>query len=445
MLREGFDTAANAAATCEWLDNTFNGDFLRLSAGGGFGFFEEAARKTKGAVFDVLGAILRGEKAVGSGHYQLRFAWADFDFAHIPVGLLSQVYEKFAWTWADREARETSVHYTPRNIAATLVEEAFDKLPNAHQARVLDPACGAGVFLVLAFRRLYRELWRTLARRPDTKAIRAILEKQISGFDISDSALKLSALSLYLTAIELDPEPIPPEKLKFSNLRDAVLFNSRPPATPEVGITIGSLGQHLDAAFDGKFDLVISNPPWTSLPTSEAGKRVAVEFTEIGRAVIRRRGGEDLAVAYQNPDNAPDLPFIWKSTEWCKPGGRIAMALPARILLKQEAVPIRAREAIFELVEVTGIINGSNLSDTNVWPEMQQPFILMFARNRRPRPGHAVRFITPQYDSALNRRGEVGIDSKSAQPIEIAAAVQSPGFGKLWPLELRSISMSFAS
>ena len=61
------------------------------------------------------------------------------------------------------------------------------------------------------------------------------------------------------------------------------------------------------------------------------------------------------------------------------------MALPARILLKHESVPVIARQTIFDLLEITGVINGSNLSDTNVWPEMQQPFMLMFARNRRPK------------------------------------------------------------
>ena len=371
-LQACFETVENASATCEWLDRTFNGDFLPLSRYSRLEFFEDAARKTEGNVLTVLGSILANDRPVGVRDYQRRFNWADFDFAHIPVGLLSQVYEKFIWTWADREAKDTSVYYTPRNIAATVVEEAFEKLPNAHKARVLDPACGAGVFLVLAFRRLYRERWKVTGQRPDTRAIREILFTQLSGFDISDSALKLSALSLYLTAIELDPEPIPPEKLKFANPRDVVLFNWRRAGDAEEGPTIGSLGQpwpHLGTPFNAQFDLVVSNPPWTSLPKSKAGKHIAEQFTDISREVIRRRGGETAAEAYRNPDSAPDLPFVWKSTEWCKPGGRIAMALPARVLLKQEAVPVRARRTLFELLEVTGIINCSNLSDTTVWPE----------------------------------------------------------------------------
>lgn len=429
-LFASFDTAESAAATCRWLDRTFNGDFLPLTGGGELAFFEDAGDRTRGAVFKHLGAIVRGAKYVGAHGYQLPlWGWAEFDFAHIPVGLLSQVYEAFCRRWEPETSRETSVHYTPRNIADTLVNEAFDTLPNAYKARVLDPACGAGVFLVLAFRRLYREQWEKTGKRPNTKDIRDILEGQLVGFDISDYALRLSALSLYLTAIELDPNPVPPEALRFTDLKNRVLFNHRPPADDgNDGPVIGSLGADTDGRFDKQFDLVIGNPPWKSLKGEQAA--LAAEYTEVSRAVIKSRAGAAVARAYKNPDNAPDLPFLWKATEWCKPGGRIAMALPGRLLLKQEDIPRRARETVFRLIEVTGIINGSNLADTRVWPNMRQPFILLFARNRRPDENPVLRIITPRYDFMLNRRGEARIDSKSAQPVEVEATFIEPWLWK---------------
>ncbi|MCX6000345.1 MAG: N-6 DNA methylase [Chloroflexi bacterium] len=423
-----FDNAENAHATSQWLDQTFNGDFLPLEDGGNRAFFDSMEKRSN-SVFAHLRAIVRGLAPVGPGDYQtrLKLKWCDFDFAHVPVGLLSQVYEAFCWKWEHDNAKETSVYYTPRRIAAMLVDEAFDGLPKAHEARVLDPACGAGLFLTLAFRRLYRERWKT--KRPGTKAIREILEKQLIGFDISDSALKLTALSLYLTAIELDPKPIPPENLRFNALNNLVLFNHRRPnVDPDDGPVIGSLAAHVGKRFDGEFDLVLSNPPWTSL--SKEHKPLAAELTTISKAIIERKGEAVLARDYQNPDNAPDLPFLWKSTEWCKHGGRIAMALPARILFKQEDIPRRARETIFRLIEVTGIINGSNLSDTEVWPKMAQPFMLLFARNRRPEAGHVISLITPYCDKVLNRKGEVRMDSKAAQPIEMAATFEEPWLWK---------------
>jgi hypothetical protein len=422
-----FSNAENAASTSAWLDKTFNGDLLPLTDD-----FMEIGRRSDGRVFFHLSAIIKGDEPSGDENYQLPLGipnFGQYDFAHIPVGLLSQVYERFAWKWEHQNAKETSVHYTPRNIAATMVDEAFNKLPNAYEARVLDPACGASVFLVLAFRRLYQERWKVTGERPDTKAIREILEKQLVGFDISDSAIKLGALSLYLTAIELDPKPVPPEKLKFHQLRNKVLFNFRREGIdPEEGAVAGSLGEHVGGRFDGQFDLVLSNPPWTSLKSKE--RPLAEEFNRLSRAVITRRADETVAAAYENPDFGPDLPFVWKATEWCKPGGRIAMALPARILLKQEDIPRRARETFLRLVEVNGIINGTNLSDTVVWPQMNQPFILLFARNQKPRAGHTLRLVTPQYDTSMNRNGEMRIDVKSVQNVEVEATFEQPWIWK---------------
>jgi len=426
-----FINAENAASTSAWLDKTFNGDLLPLTDDGS-SYFEEIGHRTGERVFFHLSAIIRGEEPSGDENYQVPLGIPNFgryDFAHVPVGLLSQVYERFAWKWEHQNAKETSVHYTPRNIAATLVDEAFSKLPNAHEARVLDPACGASVFLVLAFRRLYQERWKATGERPDTKVIREILETQLTGFDISDSAIKLAALSLYLTAIELDPKPVPPEKLKFRHLRNKVLFNFRREGVdPEEGAVAGSLAGHVGRRFDAQFDIVLSNPPWTSLKGKE--RPLAVELNQLSKAIIARRADEKMAAVYENPDFGPDLPFVWKATEWCKPDGRIAMALPARILLKQEDIPRCARETFLRLVEVTGIINGTNLSDTAVWPQMSQPFILLFARNRKPKAGHTLRLVTPQYDTSLNRNGEMRIDAKSVQPIEVEATFEQPWIWK---------------
>ncbi len=433
---ECFANAENAARTSAWLDKTFNGDLLQLTEDGSTSYFEGIGQRTGGRVFIHLSAIVKREEPSGDSGWQtlLRFRpeernWGAYDFAHVPVGLLSQVYERFAWKWEHQTAKETSVHYTPRNIAATLVDEAFAKLPKAREAHVLDPACGASVFLVLAFRRLYQERWKTTGQRPDTKAIREILDKQLTGFDISDSAIKLAALSLYLTAIELDPKPVPPEKLGFNKLRNKVLFNFRREGIdPEEGAVAGSLAEHVGRRFDGQFDLVLSNPPWTCLKGKE--RLLAEEFNRLSKTIIARRADKKTAAAYENPDSGPDLPFVWKATEWCKPGGRIAMALPARILLKQEDIPRRARETFLRLVEVTGIINGANLRKTKVWPDVDQPFLLLFARNRKPKEARSLRFITPYPDISLNGLGEMRIDAKSVQPVEVQAALEQPWLWK---------------
>src|SRR6185437_6566478 len=315
---------------------------------------------------------------------------------------------------------------TPRNIAVTLLDEVFDKYRGFEKCRILDPACGAGVFLVLAFRRLYLELWRRAKNkeRPDTGAIRRILENQLVGLDISESALKLSALSLYLTAIELDPKPQPPDKLRFNNLWGHVLFNVREPRARKEGPALGSLSPHLKEQFERKFDMVVSNPPWTSLD-----EKLGTKFARATKAIVGRID-KAKGATYQLPDNNPDLPFLWKATEWCKKGGRIAMALPARILLKTEPVPLAARATLFDLLQVDGVINGTNLADTPVWPEMNQPWVLLFATNKRSAPLHNTYFVTLPLDLSINKASEFRIDSKSAYPIRSSEAVAKPWLWK---------------
>jgi hypothetical protein len=184
-LRDTFSNPTKAAATSAWLDETFNGDLLPLvsdlSADASSScrlrtyreYYKMAEEKAAGHLFRHLEAILRGWKNVGQATFQLRLFevdWDDLDFAHIPIGVLSQVYESFSHQWDEELAQETSVHYTPRHLAKILVDEAFSGIADPAEAVVLDPACGAGVFLVLAFRRLVHEYWKTRDTRPDTRA-----------------------------------------------------------------------------------------------------------------------------------------------------------------------------------------------------------------------------------------------------------------------------------
>ena len=195
-----FRNVMNSVATCLWLDETFNGDMLPLS-GDYTSVFSQANRQTDGKLFLHLQAILEGWKPAGKEEFQLQIDWGDLDFAHIPIGVLSQVYENFSKIWDPQQREQTSAYYTPKNIARYLVDDAFEGVTEKRDARILDPSCGAGIFLVLAFRKLVAARWEHDDKRPDTRTIQSILYNQLCGFDVSESALRLAALSLYITAI----------------------------------------------------------------------------------------------------------------------------------------------------------------------------------------------------------------------------------------------------
>ena len=290
--RDCFRDVDNSVATCQWLDETFNGDMLPLS-GDYKDIFTHANSQTKGQLFLHLRAILEGWEHAGAA-FQTTIDWGDLNFAHIPIGVLSQVYENFSKIWDPQQRKQTSAYYTPKNIARFLVDDAFEGVSDKPNARILDPSCGAGIFLVLAFRRLVAARWEHDGKRPDTKTIQSILYSQLCGFDVSESALRLAALSLYITAIELNGTPRPPKSLRFPKpLQGVVLHNLRRTEEREAkGFVLGSLRLDFPKDFNCRFDMVIGNPPWSRLKGDDEEAKQEVKahnavFTILTRQIYR--------------------------------------------------------------------------------------------------------------------------------------------------------------
>jgi hypothetical protein len=389
-----FDNATNAMATCRWLDETFNGDLLPFS----HGFFSRLPQ----AAFVPLGDIMHGTPD-SQRYLDWKEDWAHLDFAHIPVGVLSQAYEHHQRRHTQERQRREGGYYTPRPLAELLVRGAFHALRaegRAHDARALDPAAGAGVFLLAAFRQLVAERWRKDGKRPDTRTLRDILYDQITGFDINEAGLRFAALGLYLLSIELDPHPEPVRKLAFKkDLRGHVLFK-----VGEEG-SLGSLGPAVGDEHNGRYDLVIGNPPWASATGLADWPLVTERVKRIATARLPADGPEP-----RLPNEVLDLPFVWRAMEWARPGGQIAYTLHGRLLFQQGEGMEKARAALFNAVDVTGVVNGTDLCQTNVWPQIGAPFCLFFARNATPLPGAGFRYVSPRLERGLNDNGQLRLD-----------------------------------
>lgn len=410
-----FNDPVRARATSDWLNTTFNGDFLPINPG----LFEQLPT----SAFRILGDILHRAPG-GQLHLGWQEKWDYLDFAHIPVGVLSQAYEHHLSQRPDKQRKEGG-YYTPHLIADLMVRGAFHALRRdgvAHTAKVLDPAAGAGVFLLTAFRQLVAERWRHDDKRPDTETLREILYGQITGFDINESALRFAALGLYLLSIEMDPLPEPVQKLRFNyNLRDKVLHKVGEADSNASADPLGSLGEGVGDEHLGHYDLVIGNPPWASATQLPGWNTVINTVARIARTRLPEN-----TPAPPLPNEAMDLPFIWRAMEWARPGGQIAFALHARLLFLQAQGMAEARQSIFRALNVTGVINGAELAGTRVWPGISVPFCLLYARNEAATPASAFRFVSPHLEDALNGVGGFRVDVGNADWVTPEQIAQRP-------------------
>ncbi|MBK9751928.1 MAG: N-6 DNA methylase [Nannocystis sp.] len=410
------DSSASATRTSRWLDDTFNGDFLPLPRKGSRAWF----RGLDDRVFHELGQVLR--RSPTGDPPQL--GWSDLLFDHIPVSLLSQVYEHHAHHFDPDGARRTSVLYTPRHIAAYMIDEVFAALDgSAAHARILDPAAGGGVFLVEAFRRIAAARWQTDGAPPDTTKLRSILHNQLCGLDISEPALRLCSFGLYLTALELDPGPQPLSRRFDQPLLGSVLHNVR--STDARHPYIGSLGTTVGSQHRHAYDIVIGNPPWSTwsatreVPTAAVDAQVR-EVEATIRPIVRERLGEAAGQRYTMLDKVPDLPFVWRALDWARPGGRIAFVVHGRFLFKQSEAGQRSRSDLMHAATFTGIVNGAAVRQSQFWPNVAAPFCILFAQNQPAAEDSSFWFVSPTLEDQLHAKARWRIDGDPTRCVQLA-------------------------
>ena len=105
-------------------------------------------------------------------------------------------------------------YYVPQPIP----DDAVTQAPaSVRDIRLLDPACGSGHFLVIAFSLLFA-LYREEARHrgqvgqpawTDEAIARAILERNLHGIDIDPRAVQIAAAALVLEAKKMAPDLVP--------------------------------------------------------------------------------------------------------------------------------------------------------------------------------------------------------------------------------------------
>ena len=385
-----------------WLRQTFNGDLFPRT--------EAEVQSVNTQHLDILQRFLSGH-IMGRYPNTQRGLWP-YSFKIVPIELISSIYEMFAHGEDSERAETQSVHYTRLCLVELMLSLAMTDLDDT--ARVLDPACGSGVFLVEAFRRLAWAKNKRLGRALTRPELHEMLRTQVFGIDIDRDAIYVAAFSLYLALLELDPDPRPPDALRLPPLMED--NEDGHPRSLYVQDFFNTEHEFNEAPpFNNKgFDLIVSNPPWTAWNRSTAPRDPDIpdEGIQWGLEYIRR---------HKVPDGKPDQAFLTRARDFANSESCIAMVIASRFFHQVSAPGKRWRDEFFQTNSVRTIVDLSDLVNEKLLFGLKSSTrlpasVVIFSPSQPDQQGD-VQYIAPKWYLGVRNRDEVLVTSADIQYI----------------------------
>lgn len=295
-----------------------------------------------------------------------------YRFDYIPVELLSEIYDRFFH--AEQEKKLRGAYYTPRHLAALVVDQVWDMLrPSLDRGElpsILDPACGSGIFLATLFQRISNYLpsptWETLKK----------IAKQLHGLDTDPTALRISAFSLSLALLNSRE----PKELQERIEKDVKIL-------PDLlGNTLRRC-DFFDYIQSDKYDCIIGNPPWGTLSTDKGNT------------------GENWLNAQKNYPTSPNKerswPFIWKGREHLSTNGVLAFLLPVSGFFLNNTTD--CLQSLVHKVRIERLVDLSGMRRMLFNAEV--PACILCATRAEEATPHSFEYICPKAD-IYSVRGE---------------------------------------
>lgn len=363
--------------------NVQNAFFLRLLKDKEFtyAFLKHLAKDFNGDMFpqdtneyDIITQdhldILRGFLIGDTGPQCKVFFWA-YSFDIIPTELISSIYEEFYRQGTNIKA--TGTYYTPPSLvdfvlSQVLTSEVLDTTP-----RILDPACGSGIFLVESFRRIVRyEEQKRNGSKLSAEELKGILRQQIRGIEINEEALRISAFSLYLAYLNYQEPPDITQQLekgyKLPNLKyrsDAREQNQFLNILLESDTFDCALIDQNAEMFDhfGNANVLVGNPPWGKI------SKKALDWCKLNNLTI---GHKEFSQA-----------FILRSLTFLSENGIVGMLVSSGVILKQQANSIIFRRTWLTRTELVQVVNFSHVRHV-FFKNANSPFAYIQFRKKVP-------------------------------------------------------------
>jgi len=272
----------------------------------------------------------------GAVGVQQKLFFFSYKFDVIPLELISAIYEEFYHSGSSdsekkSKARQDGAFYTPPVLAEFTISRVLTKEILRKNPRILDPACGSGIFLVEAFRRIARYKWKQKKVVLEFDELKKILRTQILGIEVNEEAARITAFSLYLALLHyLDP----------SSIQEHIRRKNKLPNLLNLGKTSANHFNtiHVENAFEvsskdlGEVDVIVGNPPWGA-----PGNKADADTKERQQKMLswcKSKG-------YPIGDKEPSQAFLWLATTLLKKGGHCALLTPVGVLFKHYSQTFR--------------------------------------------------------------------------------------------------------
>ena len=323
------------------LQETFNGDIFPLA-------------DTEDMTDEVIGfvaSVFNGDDPVG-GQMSLFDAavFNVYQFDYIPVELLSSIYEQFLHEQNVTDQKDrgggAGAYYTPKSVADYVISELQAACPLTTKTRVLDPSCGSGVFLVLAYQRLVA-LHKTEKGRDLTRVeLRDVLTDGIFGIEINEEACGITEFSLLLALMSyLEPRDLQQNQgFHFPNLRDRNIFQS------------DFFENCLVFTDEMRFQWVAGNPPWFTVPIDKPHNTKRGKEWETFEAWLQTANERGRPIGSRRTCEA----FCWRASDLVAEDGCVALLIHATTLVNVWSSDFRKQ--FFSQMYVRRITNFSNLA-----------------------------------------------------------------------------------
>lgn len=340
----------------KYLQEQFNGDL--------FPFDESNIDQNS---LNIVIDLLRGTK-IKTGQLSL---FDVFDFSIIPVEFISNVYELFI---GQEEQAKRGAYYTPlflvEYIISQTVQKHFSDGSKSYNCKILDPACGSGIFLVEALRVIierFNSIHPALSRgtKEYREGLRKLAEDNIFGIDKDKTAISIAMFSVYLTLLDYQ-RPRDIENFKFPKLLDKNFFRA----------DFFDLDHSFNEGYKKiQFDFIIGNPPWKR--GSGKGKKIQL-FEEYIKKRKEHETKKEIPIGISNKEIAQA--FLLRTSDFSSLHTKAALIVTSKTLYNLNARAFRKYfltyyliEKVFELSPVRReVFNKSNA------PAIAPPAIIFY-------------------------------------------------------------------